>query len=254
MQPDNVTFNLAFNWKLSVLGLLMLPLLLHLGFWQLERAQQKQQLQHSIAQQRQLPALKNMAQLLLQDSAKLQHRKIHLQGRFDKQRYWLLDNKIRQGKVGYEVIAPFVDSNGKTWLVNRGWVAAPPLRSELPAIETGTGVRHIEGHIYQPGKNLLSNSSQVETPLANAQWPKRIQHVDSVELYRQLPSEPMFSYVLRLEALSDGALVTQWQWINTSPGKHQGYAVQWFAMAAVLAVALVFANSNLAQMMRQRWH
>ncbi|MEC8427249.1 MAG: hypothetical protein VXZ35_02400, partial [Pseudomonadota bacterium] len=73
-----------------------------------------------------------------------------------------------------------------------------------------------------------------------------------VDLYRQLNVDPKFSYLLRLETFSDAALVTQWRWINSSPQKHQGYAVQWFAMACVLLVALLFANSNLAQVLRQR--
>jgi len=36
------------------------------------------------------------------------------------------------------------------------------------------------------------------------------------------------------------------------PSKHTGYAVQWFAMALVLLIMAVIANSNLADWLKQR--
>lgn len=257
-QQERVTFTLAFNWKLSVVGLLMLPLLLRLGFWQLERAQEKQQLSHAIEQQRQQPAVDNIS--LLQNFSQgsqlqrfdLQYRKVRLTGRFDQTRYWLLDNKTRQGKAGYEIIAPFTDTTGKTLLVNRGWVAAPRLRNEIPAVDTVPGTTTIDAYVYQPSSNLYTASMLSENPLKNSAWPQRIQKIDIAEIYQQLNLQPTFPFVLRLADFSDGALVTQWRWMNSSADKHQGYAVQWFAMAVVLLVALLFANSNFAQVIRQR--
>lgn len=249
MTENTVTLTLAFNWKLSVLGLLMLPLLLRLGFWQLERAEEKQQLNSVIAQQHQLPPVTKINQY---PGADLQYRKIQLQGYFDQQRYWLLDNKTRQGRVGYEVIVPFVDSSGATILINRGWIAASPMRSEIPIVDLAKGMRRIEGFAYQPSHNVMTGNTHAESVVKGSEWPKRIQKVDIADLYRQLNIDPKVSYLLRLETFSDAALVTQWRWINSSPQKHQGYAVQWFAMASVLLVALLFANSNLAQVLRQR--
>ncbi|MEC8428336.1 MAG: SURF1 family protein, partial [Pseudomonadota bacterium] len=180
MPENTVTLTLAFNWKLSVLGLLMLPLLLRLGFWQLERAEEKQQLNSVIAQQHQLPPVTKINQHL---GADLQYRKIQLQGYFDQQRYWLLDNKTRQGRVGYEVIVPFVDSSGATILINRGWLAAPPLRSEIPIVDLAKGMRRIEGYAYQPSNNVMTGNALAESVVRDTEWPRRIQKVDIVDLY-----------------------------------------------------------------------
>ena len=47
------------------------------------------------------------------------------------------------------------------------------------------------------------------------------------------------------------ALQAVWKNINVMPEKHMGYAVQWFAMTAALAIALIFANTNLSIVLRQ---
>ena len=41
-----------------------------------------------------------------------------------------------------------------------------------------------------------------------------------------------------------------WQVVNVSPAKHRGYAVQWFSMAAVLALLYLARSTNLWQMMK----
>ena len=48
-----------------------------------------------------------------------------------------------------------------------------------------------------------------------------------------------------LSELSPAALRTNRVLVNVSPQKHQGYAVQWFAMAAVLGVIFIIRNSNI---------
>ena len=43
--------------------------------------------------------------------------------------------------------------------------------------------------------------------------------------------------------------MVDWQVVNVSPQKHQGYAVQWFAMAAVLFIFYLLRSSNLWQLL-----
>ncbi|WP_423896086.1 SURF1 family protein [Candidatus Pelagadaptatus aseana] len=221
----------------------MLPVLLRLGFWQLERAEQKHQLQAELDRQRHLPAL-TADQLFTQSNTR--YRRIELHGVLDNDHSWLLDNKIRQGQVGYEVISPLQLPSGETVLLNRGWLPAPRLRSELPGIPNIARPIHVTGFLHQPSDNPMVREQD-----GDEGWPRRIQQIDIAVLYQQLGLEPSLPFLLRLDDSSDGALVTQWQWLNNSPAKHQGYAVQWFSMAIVLVVALVFANSNLGQMIFQ---
>ena len=59
----------------------------------------------------------------------------------------------------------------------------------------------------------------------------------------------VFPYVLRLDRESPAALTVDWRVVNVQPDKHTGYAVQWFAMAAVLAVFYILRSSNLWQLL-----
>src|ERR687889_432977 len=56
--------------------------------------------------------------------------RIAVAGEFLPERTVLLDNKLRGGRPGYEVVTPLRLAEGIHVLVNRGWIAAPPRRDE----------------------------------------------------------------------------------------------------------------------------
>ena len=62
----------------------------------------------------------------------------------------------------------------------------------------------------------------------------------------------LFPYPIRIDAGEPGALVVEWKVVNSGPEKHIGYAVQWFAMSAVLAILYIFRSSNLRQWLSRR--
>jgi surfeit locus 1 family protein len=214
------------QWQLSLLFLLFLPLLLRLGFWQLARADEKQQLMTVYQQQRALPAQKFDFSI---PEKITNYQTVIIEGVYDLQRYWLVDNKPRGGKVGYEIVMPLW--TGAQWLlINRGWVLAPSLRNQLPVLETPTKKITIEGYFYQPSKNAVLNSN--ESDLLQ-EWPKRVLQLD-YQMAENALGKPTYPAVFRIADDSPSAFVTDWPMINTLPEKHQAYAVQWFAMAVAL--------------------
>lgn len=222
------------HWQISVLVLLFLPLLVHLGFWQLDRAKEKQK-ELTVYQQRQdLPALPLSG---LSNNEIVKYRSIELNGIFDPTHYWLLDNQSRGGKAGYEIIMPLVSEEGVI-LVNRGWVEASPRREILPKLETPVGQVKIKGYLSAGQENAIFDEMLSDLTI---DWPKRVLQINveqavaiivSIKNNSSLLSDT--SLMLRIDSTSPGALLTEWPLINTSPEKHQGYAVQWFAMAFAL--------------------
>ena len=232
------------QWQLSLLVLFFLPLLLWLGFWQSERAEEKQQLLAVYQQQQNLPAQKFSA--LVNNDFDLSYRPVIITGTYDKDSYWLLDNQPRQGKVGYEVVMPLqidieVGSQliKQTILVNRGWVQAPRLRSELPNIETSAGQLTIKGYFYIPSENAIFNDTGNSSDLLQT-WPKRVLALNIQQAEKALATT-VYPQVLRINDESPSAFITEWPVINTLPEKHYGYSVQWFAMALVLILLYVWA-------------
>ncbi len=225
------------NWPLTVLSGLLFPLLLSLGVWQLNRAEEKAALNAAI------DARLSSQPRALTDSAaepeKLQiYMPVRLLGRYTDE-YHLLDNRTRGGRVGYEVLQVFVSAEQR-WLVNRGWVEAPPERDRLPEIAWPLAAREITGFLYPVEET--GEDPRVATG-------RRIQQLDSAFAGNLDLARPHWS--IRLSADSDTALVTDWQLINSPPERHRAYAAQWFTMAAALVILWLLAATSAAAVVKK---
>lgn len=223
----------------------MFPLLVTLGFWQLDRADEKQRIVEQYRTNQQAPPA-TVATLNAEDS--LQYRSAWLKGQLDAERRLILDNRVKNGRPGYEILEPLtVVGLDKTILVNRGWVPASLDRTQLPQVEPVIGEVQLRGSLYQTlgGYRLDDGIGLVK------QWPARVGWVSAARA-ETLFGETFFAYQLRLDQDSAGALQTGWPTVAVQPAKHTGYAVQWFAMALVLIIMTIIANSNLADWLKQR--
>jgi surfeit locus 1 family protein len=222
--------------KLALLTLFVLPILISLGVWQLNRAAEKEALDQQYHTQQQLPPVALDAEILAQLS---DFRRIVAEGKFDGDHTWLLDNKQRGGRVGFEVISPFQLSDGTWLLVNRGWIAGTGQRDQLPAIPQLSGTQTLFGQIVSLSHHpLLDASAQTD------EWPRIIMALDTWAMSAQL-ERPLANRIVQLDEASPGALTTDWQPIPLSATKHRGYAFQWFAMALALCIWFVVVNTNL---------
>lgn len=222
------------NGKLggALLLLLFTAPLLALGWWQLQRAEQKAALlEQSRARNAQAPA--TLSQVLREGEAgeTLNARSVRLRGRYDAKRQWYLDNRHYRSKVGIEVITPLEDRlSGYTVLVNRGWRPISP-RRDLPAAPAPDGVFELRGQIHQPdGRAFVLRDDDYTPP-----WPRLIQSVDVAAMSEAL-GRPLFDYVVRLAPEQPGAAPADWRVVAITPERHIGYAVTWFALAATLAL------------------
>lgn len=236
------------EWRITLFTVVMVPLMVGLGLWQLQRAQEKAELSAAFeARQHQAPA--QLPALWDSPAKSLAYLPVQLAGSFLPDKYFLLDNQVQHGKVGYEVLAilQLADASGSV-LVNRGWIAGDTARRALPAVPLVTGTVTITGHVYvAPGTPFLLAEQQLDNT-----WPKLIQAVEMDKLGPVVaaaqPVGKVFPYPIRIDAGEPGALAVAWQVVNMSPQVHRGYAVQWFAMAAVLLVFFLLRSSNLRQL------
>lgn len=218
-----------FNWKLTLFTAVLLPLLIALGMWQLDREQQKIELQRRYELRlQQEPLGLDRVDWRNNDLAWL---RVEASGYFEPRKQFLLDNKIYDSQVGYEVITPFYTDYG-TILINRGWIAQGPSRQILPAIPTPEGRQQINAYVYAPDGELMMLA---EDNLDNSNWPKLVQRIDLEKMSDAL-EDSLLPLSARLEQGAPGLLQYNWQAINTRPETHRGYAIQWFIMALVLLI------------------
>jgi surfeit locus 1 family protein len=241
-QPQQTVdkFSWQPNAKLLLFACLMMPLLISLGYWQLDRADEKRLiLAEFVGNQQSAP----VALAELKGAKNLQYRAVQLRGKLDATRRLLLDNRVRNGRPGYEVFEVLTPVTGsQKILVNRGWVPASLDRNQLPEIAPVSGEVRLSGSLYRRLKGGLQLDDGIGVV---GSWPARVGWVSAVRA-EELYGDEFFAYQLRLESDSPGALQTGWPTVAVQPEKHTAYAVQWFVMALVLLIMTLNANSNIA--------
>lgn len=237
-QQQKISFQWQWHWKILLFATFFLPVLVYLAFWQVSRADEKQQLL-KIYDQRKIDEPITLSEL--SKSADQLYVRVKVTGEYDNLAPLLLDNRVRRGRPGYEVISPFQTTEGQWLLVNRGWVEASLDRSVLPGITEFTEQVVLTGYLYRsPGKQIMLG----EDNWAAGVGAKVIQNAAPDKVSEKL-GKAFYDHHLRLEADSPGAYETGWMIVNVQPGKHTGYAVQWAALALALIILSIFANSNL---------
>lgn len=218
------------NWWLFILAILFIGIFTALGVWQLSRANQKKNLLATFAKRSQAQELTLDA---LQTADDLRFYRVRLKGQFDAAHTFLLDNKIQQGQVGYELYTPFKVFGLKLpILVDRGFIPLGKSRDRLPRIHTRSSVRDITGILKLPPA-YLRIGPMTESPILR--WPLRIEYLNLSEI-GMLLNLHFFPYVVVIAANDPEAYASEWQITTLPPERHLGYAVQWFALALTLLI------------------
>ena len=106
----------------SVAVVLLAPLFAGLGYWQLQRAAEKEAV---LAAREHAQSAATLRLIGDEDANALHLREVSAACRADAERQFLLDNRVYEGRVGYEVLLPCQLASGSVVLINRGWISAP---------------------------------------------------------------------------------------------------------------------------------
>lgn len=230
-----------FNFLLAIV---VASLLSGLGIWQLQRADEKKQMQLDSEQRKNdLPLT---LELPFKADENLRFRSMRVEGTFINSKQFVLDNQVLDHQVGYHIFTPLLLSDAKTvLLVDRGWLPLQGSREQLPEISVGEEPREVVGTIYVPYGKAYSLGTVDNDGL---DWPRLIQYLDFEQLEARLGME-VLPITLRINPEQKDAFDAQWPLVaSRSSGQlsyevHIGYAVQWFALAATVLVILLILHS-----------
>jgi surfeit locus 1 family protein len=222
----------------------LLPVLVALGQWQLERAAWKQGLVDAHAARISEPA-QPLQRVLISSGDDLEYRQVTAQGVYDLDHQLLLDNQIYRGAAGYHVLTPLhlegAESGGDWVLVNRGWVPLGESRSQLPTVTGPAEQIVLHAMIKRPPAKAFGPEA-VESPVTS--WPQVIQQLEVGPIGERL-GRPLLPLVLLLDKADPGGFVREWQPVyGITPDKHRAYAAQWFTLALVLLLIYVGVNTH----------
>jgi len=222
----------------SIAVALLLPLLIGLGFWQLDRATQKRVLLDARASRGEDRPLNTLPQEL--ETSAWRFRRVELGGRFDAVHTLFLDNRTYRGVAGYHVLSPLRLDDGRSVLVDRGWIRLGPTRSHLPSIPLREGRVTVTGQLDTvPSAGLRLGPDGPET----TGWPRVVQRLDLAALEHDL-GYPLLPLLVMEGDSGDADLVREWRPVVMGPERHTGYAVQWFGLALTLLLLYVAAHTR----------
>jgi surfeit locus 1 family protein len=248
---------MTLNWSrviVLVAAVASFSLTVSLGQWQLRRADAKQAAQALIEARSSLPPWRN-ADWPCESNALVSlplQRPVVLRGRWLHARTVLLENRNMGGLSGYDVVTPLqLDPlpasacKARFVLVQRGFVPRDPRdRLKLPTLPFDGRSVTVVGRLVAEPSRVYSLGTEA---LTAGSGPVVRQNVDQGFWLAWLGQVPLAGAVLQLQSdqavADDGApqgaeqamLSRNWPAPDVGRGKHLAYAVQWFAMAAIIA-------------------
>ena len=201
-----------------------------LGFWQLDRAAQKNRLQAALDVRVAMPPLPP-AELARdpQTAAAQHHRAVRLEGQWLTAATIYLENRQMNGRPGFYAVTPLRLDDGSAVLVQRGWLPRDLMDRTRIAAAPPTAERvFVQGRIAPAPGRLYEFEAAASGPIR--------QNLD-LDGYARETGLPLRPLTLLQEdgpsPLEDG-LLRQWPRPAADVHKHYGYAFQWFALSALI--------------------
>jgi len=210
---------------------LSLIILLGLGSWQVDRLFWKKDL----IEMRQAQA--QMAPIAVPIDTKLDpemaFRAAYAEGRYlnDQEKYLMA--RTRRGNVGFQLITPLEQEDGRIILVNRGWVPQDYRDPETRPESLIEGHVRVEGVLRLPSKK---HWAQPENDALKNQW----FYVDVNHMAEDTGADLASPYYLELDDTEvPGGLPIGGQAKVELPNNHLEYAITWYSLALTLIVMFV---------------
>jgi surfeit locus 1 family protein len=221
------------NWKVTLFSVVSCAGFVYLGLWQMDRAVEKTRLIAAAAQHAAMAA-EPLSQLTNDRAAVDTH--VKASGDYQQGISFLLDNRVLDGQVGFDVLVPFQDqSDGRLVLVNRGFVPMGRTRDDPPAIPgLQPNPQSLTGHVY-----VATRRHDEERMLKSVGAAGIILQLEDPLLVAADLGAEIYSHVVRLDESDPNALPRNWVVTVMLPARHTGYAIQWFLMALAVTVAWV---------------
>jgi surfeit locus 1 family protein len=224
-------------WWTTLIVIAGVYVLIQLGFWQLDRLEQRRAFNQRVAERWQLEPFDVNTNSIPTDLTELEYRRVQATGEFDYSNQILLSNQTRNQAPGAILVTPLVLDDNRAVLVARGWVPTNLSDSEHWAEFEEPSAQPIIGLIQE--SQLLPNGS-APTPPATPQLEWFRLNIDAIQPQMPYKLLPVFILQLPEEGRSLNTLPMRDEPLVLDEGSHFSYAIQWFMFALILGVGYIF--------------
>lgn len=203
----------------SIVALSLVVIFVNLGLWQLRRLDERRVFNAELESVLELPGVA-ASDLVTGSAPVVEYQRVSVRGRYEAGMAGIVVLQTRQGVSGVHALAAIRGSDGSLIAVDRGWLA---LGVAVPEPD--------EGEVTLQGRARLSRDGG---RLTDQGPPPRVDRVDLTILGEAWSTE-LASFYLEVTLGEDPELAPPVPLV-LSEGSHFGYAMQWFAFAAIGAI------------------
>ena len=237
MNPRRETLTLTRGGIMgSLVVLVVAAACVRLGFWQLDRLDQRQARNERLAARLDEAPLTVTAAIA--DTVGLSYRRARAAGSFDHDRSIVLPGRSYRGSPGVHVLTPLrLAESPAAFLVNRGWVPAADaatidlerLRSAADTVVTG---------LLLPVPGRGSSLARAATVEGDSAFRRVWFAIDERAMRAQFPY-PLLDVQLQLLPTGSRGSPRPLPPPALDEGSHRGYAFQWFSFATIAIVGWI---------------
>lgn len=234
---------LTRRWIITTLLVIAgVVLCIRLGFWQLDRLAQRREFNARVEAQINAPVLDLNASGSQAGLFDMEYRQVAVTGIYDFSQEVILRNQVYDGQLGYQVFTPLkISGSDQAILVERGWIpfkeADPASRAQFAEPGPVTVKGRLRRSIEQPELGGVPNPTLAPGETRSDAW--NYINLHQIQQQTSLPLIPVY-----IQQAPDPA----WPRLpyrdlklpEISEGPHMGYALQWFAFAAILGIGYPF--------------
>ncbi|MFE2377826.1 SURF1 family protein [Streptomyces sp. NPDC059398] len=233
-------FLLTRQWViLALVSLVLMPTMIKLGFWQLHRHE------HKVAQNTLIGENLKSRPVPVGDLTSPGHtvpydqywRQVTATGHYDTAHEVVVRRRTSaDGTVGYHVLTPFVLDDGRTVLINRGWIPDNGSQTTLPRIPAAP-----RGRLTVTGR-LMADQTTGDSGIKDVRGlpPRQVMLINSEQQAKALGRTVLGGYIEQTAPQPKGdtpELIPAPD--HSDIGPHMAYAVQWWLFTAGVPIGFV---------------
>lgn len=239
---DVYRFLLSRQWViLTLVGLVLIPVMIRLGFWQLHRHEHRVAQNALIAKSLAAPAVP--VDRLTAPGRTVAHddmwRTVTAKGRYDTRHEVVVRQRTAadEQSIGYYVLTPLVMDDGRAVLVNRGWIPAGNDLTRFPEVPAApSGEVTVTGRLK--ADETTGNSGIKDKPGLPA---RQVMLINSERQAKSLSRPVLGGYIELTTSSPKGAHQPE---PVPAPehgdiGPHMAYAIQWWLFSAGVPIGWV---------------
>jgi cytochrome oxidase assembly protein ShyY1 len=233
-------FLLTRQWViLTLIALVLIPVMIRLGFWQLHRHESRvaQNTQIADALSRKPEPVERLTSPGHAITEAEKYHRVTARGTFDTAHEVVVRRRTNADQeVGFHVLTPFVLDDGRVLLVNRGWIPANGPQTVFPKIPAPT-----RGETTVTGR-LMPDETTAASGIKNIKGlpPRQVMLINSRQQTTSLGKPVLGGYIeMTAPAPRGGSPELIAPPNDTDIGPHMAYAIQWWLFSAGVPVGWV---------------